>query len=369
MRCPAACLVVAACGCSPSETAWFSEEAAERGVDFRHHSGFRERPMLPEIMGGGAALADLDGDDDLDLYLVQSGRVDETLDEALSANRLYLNRGDGHFDEVEGGAGSGDRGYGMGVAAGDYDNDGDIDLYVTNLGSNALLRNDGAGRFTDVTVKAGVGDPGWSTAATFLDLDNDGDLDLFVVNYLHWTPALERDCYATAFHATYCGPNEYDAPAMDRLYRNDGDGTFSDISAHAGLNTAFGNGLGTVGADFDGDGLTDLFVANDTMINQLWLNRGNLRFEDESMLWGCALDDDGIAKAGNGRCGSRCGRRRRQRSPGRQPEAAVRLFLPQRGRIFLRRDATRRSGAREQAAYPFWRGPRRFRQRWSARSL
>ena len=205
MRYPAACLVVAACGCSPSETAWFSEEAAERGVDFRHHSGFRERPMLPEIMGGGAALADLDGDDDLDLYLVQSGRVDETLDEALSANRLYLNRGDGHFDEVEGGAGSGDRGYGMGVAAGDYDDDGDIDLYVTNLGPNALLRNDGAGRFTDVTVKAGVGDPGWSTAATFLDLDNDGDLDLFVVNYLNWTLALERDCYATAFHATYCG--------------------------------------------------------------------------------------------------------------------------------------------------------------------
>ena len=296
----AACLLVAAYGCSPSETAWFSEEAAERGVDFRHHSGFRERPMLPEIMGGGAALADLDGDDDLDLYLVQSGRVDETLDTARSANRLYLNRGDGHFDEVEGGAGSGDRGYGMGVAAGDYDNDGDIDLYITNLGPNVLLRNDGAGRFTDVTVKAGVGDPGWSTAATFLDLDNDGDLDLFVVNYLNWTPALERDCYATAFHATYCGPNEYDAPAMDRLYRNDGDGTFSDITADAGLNTAFGNGLGTVGADFDGDGLTDLFVANDTMINQLWLNRGNLRFEDESMLWGCALDDDGIAKAGMG---------------------------------------------------------------------
>ena len=300
MRYAAACLVVAACGCSPSETAWFSEEAAERGVDFRHHSGFGKRPMLPEIMGGGAALADLDGDDDLDLYLVQSGRVDETLDAALSANRLYLNRGDGHFDEVEGGAGSGDRGYGMGVAAGDYDNDGDVDLYVTNLGPNALLRNDGAGRFTDVTVEAGVGDPGWSTAATFLDLDNDGDLDLFVVNYLNWTPALERDCYAAAFHATYCGPNEYDAPAMDRLYRNDGDGTFSDITADAGLNTAFGNGLGTVGADFDGDGRTDLFVANDTMINQLWLNRGNLRFEDESMLWGCALDDDGIAKAGMG---------------------------------------------------------------------
>ena len=132
-------------GCSQSEAPWFSEEARERGVDFVHHSGFDGRPMMPEMMGGGVALADLDGDGDLDAYLVQSGRVDKTLPTELSANRLYLNRGDGRFDEVEGAAGAGDRGYGMGVAAGDYDNDGDVDLYVTNLGPNVLLQNDGTG--------------------------------------------------------------------------------------------------------------------------------------------------------------------------------------------------------------------------------
>ena len=247
-----------ACGCAPSETAWFSEEATARGVDFVHYSGYDGRPMMPEMVGGGAALADFDGDADLDLYLVQSGRVDRTLPDELSRNRLYKNRGDGHFDEVAGAAGAGDRGYGMGVAAGDYDNDGDVDLYVTNLGANVLLQNDGSGTFKDVTRDSGVGDPRWSTAATFLDLDLDDDLDMFVVNYLNWTPEIEQDCYAAALVVTYCGPTSYDVPAMDRLYRNNGDGTFTDITFDAGINVAIGNGLGTVGADFNGDGLPDL---------------------------------------------------------------------------------------------------------------
>ena len=287
-------------GCTQPETAWFTEEATKRGIDFTHHSGFDERPMMPEMLGGGAALADLDGDGDLDLYLVQSGRVDRTLPAETSANRLYLNRGDGHFDKVEDTAGAGDRGYGMGVAAGDYDNDGDIDLYVTNLGANVLLQNDGTGQFVDVTAQASVGVPGWSTAATFLDLDADADLDLFVVNYINWTPDIEQDCYGKAFVATYCGPTAYDVPAMDRLYRNNGDGTFTDITFAAGLNVAFGNGLGVVGADFNDDGLTDVFVANDAMVNQLWLNRGNLRFEETCLLWSCSMDSDGIEKAGMG---------------------------------------------------------------------
>lgn len=286
--------------CSPSEPAWFSEEARDRGLDFDHHSGFDGRPMMPEMMGGGVALADLDGDGDLDAYLVQSGRVDRTLTQALSANRLYLNRGDGRFDEVPGAAGAGDRGYGMGVAAGDYDNDGDTDLYVTNLGPNVLLQNDGTGTFRDVTAESGVGDPRWSTAANFVDLDLDDDLDLFVVNYINWTPGIERECYVKTFHVTYCGPTAYGVPAMDRLYRNNGDGTFTDVTKAAGIDVAFGNGLGNVAADFNGDGMADLFVANDGTTNQLWMNAGNLRFEEECVLWSCAMDSDGIEKAGMG---------------------------------------------------------------------
>ena len=286
--------------CSPSggrESAWFREEARQRGIDFEHRSGYVDRPLLPEILVGGGALADLDGDGDLDAYLVQSGRIRSANPDA--PNRLYLNRGDGHFDELPGAGGADDRGYGMGATAGDYDNDGDVDLYVSNYGPNVLYRNDGAGRFEDVSREARVDDPGWSSAAAFLDLDVDGDLDLFVVNYMNWTPEIERDCYVRGA-ITYCGPGQYALPAMDRLYRNDGDGTFTDITYDAGINVAFGNGLGIVGADFNRDGLTDVFVANDMLVNQLWLNRGDLRFEDESLLWGCAVDEHGIEKAGMG---------------------------------------------------------------------
>ena len=290
--------VVALAGCG-DDAPWFVDEARLRGIDFQHRSGFDGTPMLPDIVGGGAALADVDGDGDLDAYLVQSGRLPGRGEQPAPGNRLYLNRGDGTFEEVDDIGGGADTGYGMGVAAGDYDNDGDVDLYVTNYGPNALLRNAGDGTFTNVAASAGVADPGWGSAAAFLDLDADGDLDLFLVNYLNWSPAVERDCYRGGA-PTYCAPTTYAAPAPDRLFRNNGDGTFADVSVEAGLAAAYGNGLGVVGADFDRDGRMDVFVANDRNANQLWMNQGSLRFADLAADWGCAVDEHGMSKAGMG---------------------------------------------------------------------
>ena len=202
--------LLAACADHSSTDAprpWFEEQAAARGIDFHHVSGAKGRYRMPEIMGGGVALADVDGDGDLDAYFVQSGHEPSTsVPEQAPANALYLNRGDGRFAHAAD-SGADDRGYGMGVVAGDYDNDGDIDLYVTNLGANALLRNDGEGRFVDVAAAAGVDDAGWGTAAAFADFDADGDLDLFVVNYVAWQVGIERDCYDYGTGArNYCDP-------------------------------------------------------------------------------------------------------------------------------------------------------------------
>lgn len=289
--------LIAIPGCDDAGgTPWFEEEARQRGIDFVHSSGHRQRFLLPEIVGSGAALADVDGDGDLDAYLVQSGSL--YADGPRREDRLYLNEGDGRF------APAGTPlprlpGYGIGVAAGDYDNDGDVDLYVTALGPNALLRNDGAGTFENIAVEAGVAAPGFGTSAAFLDLDQDEDLDLFVVNYIHWSEDAEIECY-TAGTLTYCPPQNYDAPAPDRLFRNNGDGTFTDVSDPAGLHLAFGNGFGIVGADFGGDTRTDIYVANDMTVNQLWLNQGDLRLRDVAMRLGVGVDGYGTAKAGMG---------------------------------------------------------------------
>jgi enediyne biosynthesis protein E4 len=191
-------------------------------------------------------------------------------------------------------------GYGMGVAIGDYDNDGHPDIYVTNFGANVLLRNDGRGRFTDVTAAAGVAASGWSTSATFVDVDADGHLDLFVTRYLDWSVQAERECYSLTGIVDYCAPRNYDAPTTDLLFRNNGDGTFTDVSRAAGIGAAVGNGLGVVADDFDGDGLVDLFVANDATPNHLWRNLGGWRFEEVAMLSGVAIDQDGAPKAGMG---------------------------------------------------------------------
>jgi hypothetical protein len=250
-------------------------------------------------MGGGAALFDMDGDGDLDAYLVQSGSLSQPGNKG-GGNRLFRNRGKGEFEDVSDGSGTQVGGYGMGVAAGDYDNDGDVDLYVTNFGPNVLLRNDGGAKFSDVTTAARAATAGWSSSAAFADYDADGDLDLFVVRYINWSASTERQCFSLTGVPDYCSPRNYDSPTSSVLFRNNGNGTFTDVSAAAGLQKAAGNGLGIVAADFDGDGRIDIFVANDGTPNHLWMNEGNGRFEERALVSGVALDQDGRAKAGMG---------------------------------------------------------------------
>ena len=187
----------------------------------------------------------------------------------------------------------------MGVATGDYDNDGDQDLYVTALGPNTLYRNNGDGTFSDVTAAAGVGDDRWSTAATFVDYDRDGDLDLFVVNYLDFSTTANKQCFDPAGARDYCGPRAY-RPVPDRLFRNEGGGRFTDVSEAAGITKADGAGLGVATGDYNGDGWLDLYVANDATPNQLWMNQKNGTFVDEGPLAGVALNAAGVPEGSMG---------------------------------------------------------------------
>ena len=285
---------------APEGPAWFEDLSAARGITFVHRSGHETRYRLPEIMGGGAALFDMDGDGHLDILLVQSGRIAAPAG-TPAGHRLYRNRGDGTFEDVSTGSGIGTISeYGMGTATGDYDNDGDVDVYLTGLGANVLLQNDGRGHFADVTRSAGTAGSGWSTSATFVDIDADGRLDLFVTRYLDWRLEVERECYSLTGLIDYCSPKNYDAPTSDLLFRNNGNGTFTDISRAAGLGTAVGNGLGVIADDVNGDGRIDLFVANDGTPNHLWLNQGNARLAESALMSGVAIDQDGAPKAGMG---------------------------------------------------------------------
>ncbi len=284
----------------PAGPAWFEIVPAHSGLDYQYRSGATGAYFYPETFGGGVGLCDVDGDGDLDVYFPQGGPLDDSGTTHEGRNRLFLNRGDATFEDATDGSGAGHGGYGMGVACGDVDNDGDVDLYVTNLGENVLLRNRGDGTFEDTTAQGGVGDASWSVSSTFLDFDGDGWLDLFVVNYLHWSPRIERECLNVDGERDYCGPLLYRSPARDTLYRNLGGGRFRDVSAEVGLGAAFGNGLGVVADDFDGDTRIDIYVANDQTANQLWINQGDGTFVDRSLLAGAALSGTGRAEAGMG---------------------------------------------------------------------
>ena len=289
----------------------FREVAQEVGLDFHHFIGATGEYFFPEITGSGVGLFDYDGDGDLDVYFLQGTMLDKTKQMSQSlfpfpgqepaCNRLFRNelneKGELRFSDVTGEAGAGHEGYGMGIAVGDYDNDGHLDFYVTNYGPNVLYRNDGDGTFTDVTREAGVDDSRFSASSAFLDYDSDGDLDLYVANYLSFTAKGNRKCGGAG--RDYCSPSVYQ-PLPDRLFRNEGDGKFTDVSEEAGLGTALGHGLGVIAGDFNFDDRLDIYVANDGTPNQLWVNQGDGTFEDLGLISGVAYNLDGLAEAGMG---------------------------------------------------------------------
>jgi hypothetical protein len=283
-----------------TEPPLFVESAAATGLAFTHINGAAGQYHMPEVMGSGAALFDYDNDGDLDVFLVQGGPIEPQT--GSPASRLFRNDLGGgrlRFTDVTDRAGVGLRAYGMGATVGDYDNDGDLDLFVTSFGPETLFRNNGNGTFTDVTQDAGVSDDFWSTSAAFLDYDRDGDLDLFVANYLDFTVANNKLCHDAVGARDYCTPRAY-RPVPDRLYRNEGGGRFTNATEAAGISKADGAGLGVSTGDYNGDGWLDLYVANDATPNQLWINQRDGTFVDDGMLSGSALSASGSPEGSMG---------------------------------------------------------------------
>jgi hypothetical protein len=278
----------------------FTDVAREAGLDFQHVNGASADKHLAETMGSGGLFFDYDGDGWIDIFLVDGGSIADPAVARTARHRLYRNRGNGTFEDTTGRSGIRHRGYGMGACAGDYDNDGRVDLYLTNVGPNALYRNAGDGTFTDVTGAARVDAAEWSVSCAFADLDRDGDLDLFVASYVSTDPKHSPFCgNAKARLRFYCHPLNF-ASLPNVLYRNDGNGTFTDVSAAAGIASHKSNGLGVVIADYDGDEWPDVMVANDSLPNFLFRNNGDGRFTETGLRAGMAVASDGKARAGMG---------------------------------------------------------------------
>jgi hypothetical protein len=297
-RIPTLCLVALAAlaGSAQRSESIFVDRTTDTGLDFTHVNGATGDLLLPEVIGSGGALFDYDNDGDLDLFAVQGSALATVNSASTTRSRLFRNdrgaNGDSRlrFTDVTERSRLDVSGYGMGAATGDIDNDGWIDLYVTLLGVNRLFRNNGDGTFVDVTARTGTSTPRWSTSATFFDYDRDGWLDLFVAGYVDFRADMKRGCFSAASARDYCNPAVYD-PVPDQLFRNQGNGTFVDVSARAGIARAEGRGLGVLAADFNDDGWLDIYVANDGDTNQLWINQqGSGTFEDEALLAGVAVD-------------------------------------------------------------------------------
>ena len=284
---------------SQNQSVQFTDVTAELGIEFRHTNGESGEKYFIEPIGSGVALFDFDNDGDLDLYLANGSNLPGAIAPIPPTNRFYRNDGD-TFTDVTTQASVGDTGYSLGCCVGDYDNDGFTDLYVTNYGANVLYHNNGDGTFTDVTESAGVGGDQFSSGCAFVDLDADGYLDLYVVNYVQFDLETNPECTRQGVR-TYCTPEALQG-ATDILYRNNGDSTFTDITAKAGITGADGKGLGIVCGDIDNDGDIDIFVANDTTPNFLYRNNSNtaIQMTEDALFAGVALSEEGRAYSGMG---------------------------------------------------------------------
>jgi hypothetical protein len=272
--------------------------AAVSGIAWTHSNGKSAEKYLPETTGAGCAFFDYDGDGWMDIYLVNSGKCDFFNPNPPLRNALYRNNRDGTFTDVAEKAGVAAGGFGQGVAVGDYDGDGFPDLYVTQYGRSILYHNNGDGTFTDVTEKAGVAAPGWSSSAVWFDYDNDGRLDLFVCRFVDFDKSKHLPCEADN-KPGYCIPKLY-KPMASWLFHNNGDGTFTDVSDRSGIGKHLGKAWGAVATDINNDGRLDLFVANDTTANFLFMNRGNGRFEEVGAVAGVAYSEAGRPRSGMG---------------------------------------------------------------------
>ncbi len=276
----------------------FAEVALSSGIEFQHVNGSTGRFYYPETYGSGVIFLDYDGDSDQDVYLVNSAALPGFLESFEPTNALYRNDGDGTFTDMTDQAGVGDRGYGFGGCAADYDNDGDVDLYVTNFGPNVLYRNNGDGTFSDITAEAGVGDSRMSTSAAFADYDGDGYVDLYVANNAEVPIATAKQCRHGVVQV-YCGPGQYEG-VSGVLYHNEGDGSFTDVTRQAGMYDESGRQLGVVFSDYDDDGDMDVYIANDTTPNWLYRNDGGGKFAEIGLISGVAVTPDARPEAGMG---------------------------------------------------------------------